>query len=86
MTTIASILDTEQGWDARDTAIYELLGITSPGAYALREPDGRLMVWASEEDSIDDDGSLATYRSREPITDREWLVVIHRCWIDEYEG
>lgn len=72
--------------DSRDTEIYALLGISAPGAYALREPDGRLMVWASEADSTDDDGARATYRSGDAITDAEWVVITRLAWIDEYEG
>lgn len=82
LTAILTITDR----DARDTEIYALLGIDAPGAYALREPDGRLMVWASEADSTDDDGARATYRSRGPITDAEWAEVTRLAWIDEYEG
>jgi len=82
LTAIITITDR----DARDTEMYAILGISAPGAYAMREPDGRLMVWASESDSIDDDGARATYRSSGPIADAEWTEVTRLAWIDEYEG
>jgi hypothetical protein len=82
--TIADVTHIEDR-DLRDTQIYAILGIDGPGAYALREPDGRLMVWASEHDSEGDDGARATYRSRFPITDAEWSVVTMLAWVDEYE-
>jgi hypothetical protein len=71
--------------DLRDTQIYAILGLYGPGAYALREPDGRMMVWASEADSEGDAGARATYRSRRPITDAEWDVVKLLAWVEEYE-
>jgi hypothetical protein len=82
LATILSITDS----DARDAELYALMGIVGPGAYALREPDGRLMVWASEEDSVDDDGARATYRSRGTITDAEWDAITRLAWIDDYEA
>jgi hypothetical protein len=82
--TIAATLNVTDR-DMRDTQIYAILGIRGPGAYALREPDGRLMVWASEADSEGDDGARATYRSRGPITDAEWSVVTRLAWVEEYE-
>ena len=72
--------------DTRESKMCELLQITGPGAYVIREPDGRLMVWASEADSIDDDGQRATYRSTGPITDAEWETVIRMAWVDDYES
>lgn len=87
MTTIADIIATHStDRDARDSDIYDMIGLTGPGAYAIREPDGRLMVWASESDSQDDDGARATYRSRLPIADAEWDVVCSLAWVDEYES
>jgi hypothetical protein len=83
-TTIADIIHITDR-DLRDAQIYAILGIYGPGAYALREPDGRLMVWASESDSTNDPGVRATYRSRGPITDAEWSVVTMLAWVEEYE-
>ena len=71
--------------DSRDQAIYAVLGIDAPGAYAIREPDGRLMVWASERASENDDGKRATYRSTGPITDEVWSIVTMLAWIDDYQ-
>lgn len=68
--------------DEIDTEIYGVLGLTGPGAVALREPDGRLMVWASERASESDDGRRATYRSRTPITDAEWQTVAALAYIE----
>ena len=82
--TIADIIHITDR-DVRDELVYSILGIEGPGAYALREPDGRLMVWASEADSEGDDGARATYRSRLPITDAEWDVVKPLAWVEEYE-
>ncbi len=84
-TTIQSIIDAHTCRDERDLSIYALLGIDTPGAYALREPDGRLMVWATEDASIDDDGQRATYRSRQPITDAEWAAVAALAWVESAE-
>lgn len=72
--------------DELDREIYAVLCVTGPGAYALRETDGRLMVWASEADSIDDDGRRATYRSRTPIDDVEWSAVRAMAWIESAES
>jgi len=69
--------------DERASAICDLLCITGPGAVALREPDDRLMVWACEDDSHEDDGSKATYRSPGPITDAEWSEVSGLAWIED---
>ena len=83
MSTIDTIITTtDQTRDDRDAAIYRLLGIDSPGAFAIREPDGRLMVWASEADSHDDDGARATYRSHDPISNEAWSVVQSLALID----
>ena len=71
---------------AAEMTICADLGLTGPGGYAMREPDGRCMVWASEADAEDDDGMRATYRSRGPITTEEWLTVTRLEWIDDYEG
>jgi hypothetical protein len=70
---------------AAELAIYADLGLTGPGAYAMREPDGRVMVWASAALAEDHDGARVTYRSRRPITDAEWLTVTRLAWIDEYD-
>lgn len=90
MTTIATILATYtlEGIldDAGVVAVCAFLGLTEPGGYALREPDGRLMIWASEDDSLDDDGARATYRSRGPITDTEWQAVCCLAWIESSVG
>jgi hypothetical protein len=83
-TTIADIIHIADR-DMRDELIYSILGIDGPGAYALREPDGRLTVWASEHDSEGDDGTRATYRSASPITDAEWHAITRLAWVDEYE-
>jgi len=69
--------------DERDCAIYDLLCITGPGAVAIREPDFRLMVWASEEDAEGDDGQKATYRSAGPITDADWSEIASLAWIED---
>jgi hypothetical protein len=83
MSTLDTIIaTTHRTRDDRDAAIYRLLGIDSPGAYAIREPDGRLMVWASESDSQDDDGARATYRSHDPISNAAWSVVQSLALID----
>lgn len=71
--------------DLRDEQIYAVLGLTAPGAIAVREADGRLMVWASEQDSEDDDGQAATYRSRQPITDAEWSEIGRLAYIESAE-
>ena len=71
--------------DARDAAIYSMFGLTAPGGAAIREPDGRLMVWATIEDSQDDDGRRAIYRSEKPITEAEWEIVRTLAWIDAFE-
>jgi hypothetical protein len=68
--------------DQLDTEIYRVLGIDGPGAYALLEPDGRLMVWQTEAASLDDDGQRATYRSRIPLTAMEWHYISKLEWID----
>jgi hypothetical protein len=87
MSTLDTIIATTyQTRDDRDADIYRLIGIDSPGAYAIREPDGRLMVWASEADSQDDDGSLATYRSHDPISDAAWSVVQSLALIDDSQA
>ena len=72
--------------DDAAATLCQTLSIAGPGAYAMREPDGRCMVWASEADAEDDDGAKATYRSRGPITDAEWLAITRLAWVDEYEG
>jgi len=72
--------------DDAAATLCQMLGITGPGAYAMREPDGRCMVWASEVDAQDDDGAKAVYRSRGPITDAAWLAITRLAWVDEYEG
>jgi len=72
--------------DVLDREIYATLGLTGPGAYALREADGRLMVWATEADSQDDDGARAVYRSRAPITDAEWAAVSALAYIESAES
>ena len=82
--TIADIIHITDR-DRRDALIYSILCLDGPGAFALREPDGRLMVWASEADSLDDPGVRATYRSRLPITDAEWSVVTMLAWVGGYE-
>ena len=87
MSTIDTIITTtDQTRDDRDAAIYRLLGIDSPGAFAIREPDGRLMVWASESDSLDDDGARATYRSPGAISDAAWSVVQSLALIYDWQA
>ena len=71
---------------AAEMAVCAELGLTGPGGYAMREPDGRCMVWDREADAEDDDGMRATYRSKGPITYAEWLAVTSLEWIDDYEG
>ena len=84
MPTISLILAAHDHRDDTDAAICDLVGLTASGGYAMREPDGRLLVWASEADSQDDDGARATYRSRAPITDAEWQAVCRLAWIDAH--
>ena len=84
--TLTEAMQVGRDRDERDTAIYAVLGLTAPGGYALREADGRLMVWACRRDAEDDDGARATYRSRGPISDREWAVITgDLAWIEDYE-
>ena len=82
--------------DERDSAIYSLFGLVAPGGYAILEPDGRLMVWPPQEDSIDDERARTSgwvvfgdreriYRSAEPISDSEWAVVCSLAWIEYTE-
>ena len=71
--------------DDRQRAICALLGITGPGAVAIREPDARLTVWATAKDSLSDDGARATYRSAGSVTDAEWSEVAMLAWIEDAE-
>jgi hypothetical protein len=75
-----------QHTDEIDSEIYAALGITGPGAYVIREPDDRLMVWACEADSLDDDGKRAVYRSRIPITDDDWATISALAWVESAES
>jgi len=68
--------------DEANALIYELLNIDQPGACAIREPDGRLMVWASTDASRDDDGARACYRSAGTISDAAWRRVRSLAWIE----
>ncbi len=86
MTTISDIIHSTADRDERDTLLYAALGITAPGASIIREPDGRLMVWASASDAVDDDGARATYRSPAPITDADWSYVCRLAWVEEYDS
>lgn len=86
MQTIDAIIAAEPNRDARDIDICALIGVSKPGAYAIREPDGRLMVWATEDDSWDDDGTRATYRSREAISDEAWAVVQALAWVEGHRA
>ena len=72
--------------DERDAAICAALGLAGPGGYALREPDGRLMVWQTERDAEGDDGARACYRSHRPITEAEWETVCSLAWIEDWES
>lgn len=72
--------------DQADLAAYCIMGITGPGACALREADGRLMIWATEGESVNDDGGNATYRSAVPISDAEWSRVKEMAWIESSES
>ena len=65
-------------------AIYDILGITEPGAIADRKPNGNLVVWATEDDYDDAAHSCATYISTSPITDAEWAEVTKLAWIWAY--
>ena len=72
--------------EARIAELCSMIGITEPGAVAIREPDGRLMVWASERDSENDDGQRACYRSRGPISDALWVEVARLAWVESAES
>ena len=66
-----------------DPAIRQCLGLTpDETAYAIREPDGRVMVWRSEADSVKDDGARAIYRSPTPWTDDAWDALMLCLCID----
>ena len=69
--------------DERHEAIYSILNITGPGAVAIRDPDGRIMVWESEVDSEDDDGARAVFRSTKTLTDEEWDEVVSLAWVED---
>jgi hypothetical protein len=71
--------------DSRDARLCDILGLTAPGGYAMREADGRIMVWANEADSIDDDGARAIFRSARPESAAVWAAVSGLSWIDESE-
>ena len=86
ITALSSAIASSSDREIRDDAIYRVLGLVEPGAVAIREPDGRMMVWATEADSEDDDGARATYRSRAPITDAEWSVIQALAWIELSEA
>jgi len=62
--------------DEADALIYELINIDQPGACAIREPDGRLMVWASAGEDA------SRYHSSEPISDAAWRRVRSLAWIE----
>lgn len=85
-TTPDSILTLGLERDARDAQLCDLLSITGPGACALREPDGRVMVWSSSDDSVDDDGARAIYRSRAPISDAAWDAIAQLAWVADAES
>jgi len=87
MNTLTDILSLDLERDETDSMVYDLLCIDEPGAYAIMEPNGRLIVWASEVDAEDDSGAQvqATYRSRHPITDAEWLYITNLAFIENYE-
>ena len=72
--------------EARIIELCNLLNLNGPGAVAIREPDGRLMVWASERDSEDDAGQRACYRSRGPISDALWVEVARLAWVESSES
>jgi hypothetical protein len=71
--------------DATDILIARKLNLDGPGAFALREAGGRLMVWATIPDSENDDGRKAVYRSTKPITDLMWRRVQLHPWITQWE-
>ena len=71
--------------DARALVLVDILGLTGPGGYALRESDGRVMVWASEADSVDDDGARAIYRSAAPVSAAGWAAIASLAWIGDSE-
>ena len=71
--------------DARTAKIISIIGLDAPGGYAIREPDGRIMVWASEKDSVDDAGANAIFRSAYPESNAVWDTIAALAWIDETE-
>ena len=71
--------------DDRTAEILSIIGLDAPGGFAIREPDGRIMVWASEKDSVDDDGAKAVFRSSSPESVAVWNTIVALAWIENTE-
>ena len=71
--------------DDRTAEILSIIGLDAPGGFAIREPDGRIMVWASEKDSVDDDGAKAVFRSAGPESVAVWNTIVALAWIENTE-
>lgn len=78
---IFNIIESSTNRDEVDSKIYELIGISSPGAVAVLTPDSYVFVWESESKSYMDDGSKATYKAK--INKPAWKYMKTMAMIDK---
>ena len=80
-TTITYIIESSTNRDEVDSKIYELIGISSPGAVAALCNDKYVFIWESEQKSLCDDGSKATYKAK--INKAAWKYLKTMAMIDK---